>query len=82
MEEQPFTIRYEPINIDDAGVKQVYNSFVLLPLKKRNSEPKIKLEMASAGQEEKEFMYKVDKLLFDIKRHSKTKNITASAESM
>ncbi|MCY8057161.1 DEAD/DEAH box helicase [Bacillus inaquosorum] len=74
LEERPFNIRYETINIDELGAQHIYNSFVLPALREKEKvSQKIKLEIASAGQEEKEFMYKVDKLLFDIKRHAKTK---------
>jgi predicted RNA methylase len=80
--ERPYNSEYiQSPEINITGSNYIYSNFIQpLYAEKESVKNKIKLEALHGGQEEKDFQYKVNKLLFDIKRNPKIKKYTAKCE--
>jgi predicted RNA methylase len=80
--EKPYNSEYitEP-TINNDGSQFIYNNYIQpLYIEKDAVKNKIKLEALQGGQEEKDFQYKANKLLFDIKRNPKINKYYAKCE--
>lgn len=79
--EKPYNSAYvESPSLNENGSKFIYNTYIKPILEeKQQLKNKLMLESLAKGQEEKELQYKVNKLLFDIKRNPKINKYYAKA---
>ncbi|PHA02977.1 helicase [Bacillus pseudomycoides] len=72
VQDKPYTNEYIQTSFNDCGSQFIYNNLISpLLQEKQEIKNKIILESMQQTNEEKEFQYKVNKLLFDIKRNNK-----------
>lgn len=70
--EKPFDMSFVDVEINEKGSAFVYQSFIAPLLdEKQKARLQLTLEIANGNQDDKDFRYKVNKLLFDIKRNPK-----------
>ncbi len=81
--EKPYNSKYIlPPSINEEGSNFIYNTYIKPLLEeKQQVKNKLQLEALSQGEEEREFQYKVNKLLFDIKRNPKINKYYSKCEN-
>src|SRR5690625_374001 len=80
--DKPYSIQYrEEVTDTDNDSKRLYKTYVEPIISDRDKiKNQLMLENAQKGQEERDFQYRVKKLLFDIKRNKKLKKYHEKSE--